>query len=60
MRGLSKPVGTVTPMHDSTPGPRTRTLHTVKDADGAVTSRVRRTVLSSGLRILTEQMAGTR
>src|SRR5687768_8446427 len=38
----------------------TRTLHTVKDADGAVTSRVRRTVLPSGLRIVTEQMVGTR
>ncbi len=38
----------------------TRTLHTVKDAEGAVTSRVRRTVLPSGLRIVTEQMAGTR
>jgi predicted Zn-dependent peptidase len=38
----------------------TRTLHTVKDADGAVTSRVRRTVLPSGLRVVTEQMAGTR
>jgi predicted Zn-dependent peptidase len=38
----------------------TRTLHTVKDADGAVTSRVRRTVLPSGMRIVTEQMAGTR
>jgi predicted Zn-dependent peptidase len=38
----------------------TRTLHTVKDADGSVTSRVRRTVLPSGLRIVTEQMVGTR
>jgi predicted Zn-dependent peptidase len=38
----------------------TRTLHTVKDADGAVTSRVRRTVLPSGLRVVTEQMAGSR
>jgi predicted Zn-dependent peptidase len=38
----------------------TRTLHTVKDADGAVTSRVRRTVLPSGMRVVTEQMAGTR
>ena len=32
----------------------TRTLQTVKDADGAVTSRVRRTVLPSGLRVVTE------
>ncbi|UFN45657.1 M16 family metallopeptidase [Nocardioides okcheonensis] len=38
----------------------TRTLHTVKDDDGTVTSRVRRTVLPSGLRIVTEQMAGSR
>ena len=38
----------------------TRTLQTVKDAEGTVTSRVRRTVLPSGLRIVTEQMAGTR
>ena len=38
----------------------TRTLQTVKDDDGTVTSRVRRTVLPSGLRIVTEQMAGSR
>jgi predicted Zn-dependent peptidase len=38
----------------------TRTLQTVKDADGQVTSRVRRTVLPSGLRIVTEQQAGVR
>jgi len=38
----------------------TRTLQTVKDADGTVTSRVRRTVLPSGLRVVTEQMAGSR
>jgi len=38
----------------------TRTLQTVKDADGTVTSRVRRTVLPSGLRIVTEHMAGSR
>ncbi|GAA1920974.1 pitrilysin family protein [Nocardioides hwasunensis] len=38
----------------------TRTLHTVKDAEGVVTSRVRRTVLPSGLRVVTEQMAGSR
>jgi len=38
----------------------TRTVQTVKDADGQVTSRVRRTVLPSGLRVITEQMAGTR
>ena len=38
----------------------TRTLETVKDADGQVTSRVRRTVLPGGLRVVTEQMAGVR
>jgi predicted Zn-dependent peptidase len=38
----------------------TRTLQTVKDPDGAVTSRVRRTVLPSGLRVVTEDMAGSR
>ncbi|WP_246081813.1 M16 family metallopeptidase [Nocardioides litoris] len=38
----------------------TRTVSTVRDSGGAVTSRVRRTVLASGLRIVTEQMAGAR
>ncbi|RHW26996.1 insulinase family protein [Nocardioides immobilis] len=38
----------------------TTTLETVRDAAGQVTSRVRRTVLPSGLRIVTEQMAGAR
>ncbi len=38
----------------------TRTLLTVKDDDGQVTSRVRRTVLPGGLRVVTEQMAGAR
>ncbi len=38
----------------------TSTLETVRDADGHVTSRVRRTILPSGLRIVTEQMAGAR
>jgi len=38
----------------------TRTLQTVKDGDGQVTSRVRRTVLPGGLRVVTEQMAGAR
>nr|WP_245916623.1 pitrilysin family protein [Nocardioides gansuensis] len=36
------------------------TLHEVEDADGQVTSRVRRTVLPGGLRVITEQMAGVR
>ncbi|GAA4366974.1 pitrilysin family protein [Nocardioides caricicola] len=35
-------------------------MQTTKDADGQVTSRVRRTVLPSGLRIITEQLAGVR
>ncbi|MGL5808600.1 MAG: M16 family metallopeptidase [Nocardioides sp.] len=39
---------------------QTRTVQTVRDVDGQVTSRVRRTVLPSGLRIVTEQMAGVR
>jgi predicted Zn-dependent peptidase len=38
----------------------TSTLETVRDADGHVTSQVRRTILPSGLRIVTEQMAGAR
>ncbi len=38
----------------------TRTLSTVRDAAGQVTSQVRRTVLPSGLRVVTEQMAGSR
>ena len=38
----------------------TRTLQTVTDADGTVTSLVRRTVLPGGLRVVTEQMAGVR
>ena len=38
----------------------TRTLETVRDDDGRVTSRVRRTVLPGGLRVVTEQMTGAR
>jgi predicted Zn-dependent peptidase len=38
----------------------TRTLETVRDDEGRVTSRVRRTVLPGGLRVVTEQMAGAR
>jgi predicted Zn-dependent peptidase len=38
----------------------TRTVETVHDAAGQVTSRVRRTVLPGGLRVITEQMAGVR
>ena len=38
----------------------TRTLSTVRDSEGAITSRVRRTVLPGGLRVVTEQMAGAR
>ncbi|CAN5401568.1 pitrilysin family protein [soil metagenome] len=38
----------------------TRTLSTVRDGDGQVTSRVKRTVLPGGLRVVTEQMAGAR
>ncbi len=38
----------------------TRTLSTVRDGGGQVTSQVRRTVLPGGLRVVTEQMAGAR
>ncbi len=38
----------------------TRTLHTTRDKDGHVVGRVRRTLLPSGLRVLTEQIAGVR
>lgn len=38
----------------------TSTLETVRDAAGHVTSQIRRTLLPSGLRIVTEQMAGAR
>ncbi|WP_232675732.1 pitrilysin family protein [Nocardioides sp. R-C-SC26] len=38
----------------------TRTLATDTDGEGRVTSRVRRTVLPGGLRIITEEMAGVR
>ncbi|WP_134767470.1 pitrilysin family protein [Nocardioides sp. 1609] len=38
----------------------TRTLSTVRDTGGVVTSQVRRTVLPGGLRVVTEQMAGAR
>ncbi|MCD6639259.1 MAG: insulinase family protein, partial [Nocardioides sp.] len=38
----------------------TRTLQTVKDANGQVVSRVRRTVLPGGLRVVSEHLAGVR
>lgn len=38
----------------------TKTLQTVVDGDGQVTSRVRRTVLPGGLRVISEHMAGVR
>ncbi|WP_239455310.1 M16 family metallopeptidase [Nocardioides gilvus] len=38
----------------------TQTLQTVTDAEGRVTSLVRRTLLPGGLRVVTEQMAGVR
>lgn len=38
----------------------TRTLLTDRDAGGRITSRVRRTVLASGLRVVSEQIAGAR
>ncbi|WP_395694892.1 M16 family metallopeptidase [Nocardioides sp.] len=44
----------------SPPSPGTRTLFTERDADGQVTARVRRTVLPSGLRVISEHQAGVR
>ncbi len=44
----------------SQPVGSTRTLQTVKGGDGQVTSRVRRTLLPGGLRVITEHMAGVR
>ncbi len=41
-------------------GASTRTLQTVRDDGGQVTAVVRRTVLPSGLRIVSEQLAGVR
>ncbi|MCY7395380.1 MAG: insulinase family protein [Nocardioides sp.] len=38
----------------------TRTLQTATDGDGQVTSRVRRTVLPGGLRVVTEHLVGAR
>jgi len=38
----------------------TRTLQTETGPDGQVTSRVRRTVLPGGLRVISEQLAGVR
>jgi predicted Zn-dependent peptidase len=38
----------------------TRTLQTVRDHDGQITSRVRVTLLPGGLRVISEQMAGVR
>ena len=38
----------------------TRIVETVKDTDGRVTSRVRRTLLPGGLRVISEEMAGAR
>ena len=42
------------------PRTSTRTLQTVRDDGGQVTAVVRRTVLPSGLRIVSEQLAGVR
>ncbi len=44
----------------SQPVGSTRTLQTVKGIEGQVTSRVRRTLLPGGLRVITEHMAGVR
>ena len=44
----------------SQPVGSTRTLETVHGPDGQVASRVRRTLLPGGLRVVTEQLAGVR
>ncbi|MBA3781320.1 MAG: insulinase family protein [Nocardioides sp.] len=44
----------------SQPVGSTRTLQTVKGGDGQITSRVRRTLLPGGLRVITEHMTGVR
>jgi predicted Zn-dependent peptidase len=44
----------------SQPAGSTRTLQTVRDGAGQVTSRVRRTLLPGGLRVITEQVSGAR
>jgi predicted Zn-dependent peptidase len=38
----------------------TRTLQTVRDSEGLITARIRRTLLPGGLRVVTEEMAGVR
>lgn len=45
---------------DHAPVGEPQTLQSTRDADGQVTSVVRRTVLPGGLRVVTEQMAGVR
>ncbi len=42
------------------PSARTRTVHTERGANGQLTSRVRRTVLPSGLRVISEEIPGVR
>ena len=55
--GLPAPAGN--PSHSQQPG-TTRTLLVEKDTGGSVVSRVRRTVLPGGLRVVTEAMPGVR
>ena len=55
-----RPAGFCWPVVRSPEDRQHRTVETVRDADGQVTSRVRRTVLPGGLRVITEQMAGVR
>ncbi|MEI2712702.1 MAG: pitrilysin family protein [Nocardioides sp.] len=50
----------VSALSSSQPAGSTRTLQRLLDDEGRVVSRVRRTVLPSGLRIITEDMAGVR
>ncbi len=57
---INKATGRQTSAGRSAVGQQTRTLHTERDADGQVTSRVRRTLLPSGLRIISEHQSGVR
>ena len=57
--GRLRGVTGVLPAHEQKPG-STRTLLSTKDDAGAVISRVRRTVLPGGLRVVTENLPGVR
>lgn len=60
MAPRSTPTGQQASAGRSALSPETTTLQTVRDADGQVTSLVRRTVLPGGLRVISEHLAGAR